>query len=80
MNQKFRAREGAGSADASFALSLALTDWIGNFGGDLVRHCGNCKHMATEGAAVCSLYRLTPPIAVIMKGCPSHEDAHETPF
>lgn len=77
----FRIREGAGSAPASTALSQLLNAWLTDFGpSDIYRTCGNCKHMAQEGPASCTLYQMTPPVAVILSGCPSHEDIEEIPF
>lgn len=77
----FKIREGAGSAPASASLSQLLNDWLTNFGpSDIYRTCGNCKHMRQEGPAFCGLYQMTPPVGVVIAGCPSHEDVEEIPF
>lgn len=81
MSSEYVIRKGAGADDSSFALSKLLNDWLTEFGPNgLFRTCGNCKNMATEGPATCKLYSMTPPVDIILRGCSSHDDAHEIPF
>ena len=81
MSSKFVIREGAGSAPASAELSLLLNTWLTNFGpSDIFRTCQNCKHMNQEGPTFCRMYNMTPPVAVVIAGCPSHVDVEEIPF
>ena len=81
MSSKFRVRAGEGSHAASHALSALLNQWFSNYGpSDVYVTCGNCKHMTEQGPAFCSLYNMTPPVSVIVAGCPSHEDKEEIPF
>lgn len=77
----FTVRQGAGGDDASFSLSKALNSWMEEFGPTgLFKTCGNCRNMSREGPAFCTLYQMTPPVDVILKACPSHDDEHEIPF
>ena len=81
MSSKFRVREGDGSRPASHALSILLNQWFGAYGpSDVYVTCENCKHMTEAGPAFCQLYNMTPPAAVIIAGCPSHQDKEEIPF
>ena len=77
----FKVRTGEGSIPASRDLSVALNQWFEKHGpGGIFTTCENCKHMTTSGPAFCGLYQMTPPAAVIVAGCPSHEDIEEIPF
>lgn len=81
MSSKFRVRIGEGSIAASRALSTLLNKWFTDYGPSAVYvTCENCKHMSEQGPAFCALYNMTPPAAVIVAGCPSHEDKEEIPF
>ena len=77
----FDVRGGPGSEDASRDLSQALVDWMQKHGpSPLFKSCGNCVSMRKEGPAFCQLYQQTPPVDVILAGCPSHNDEAEIPF
>lgn len=79
--QDFKVRQGPGADHASYALGEALNKWFSAYGpGSIFANCENCKHMAEQGPAFCTLYKTTPPVAVIMAGCPSHEDKEDIPF
>jgi len=73
--------EGTTTGDANAALGKALNEWFTTHGPDAIfKSCGNCKHMAQAGPAFCGLYNTTPPVAVIIAGCPSHDDMEVIPF
>jgi hypothetical protein len=79
--QKFQVRKGPGGDAASHALGDALNRWFSDYGpADIYQNCGNCLHMNREGPAFCKLYNTTPPVDVILAGCPSHQDDDEIPF
>lgn len=78
---KYAVRKGPGSEAASHALGEALNQWFTKWGpSEIFRTCENCKFMSEQGPAHCSLYNLTPPAAIIVAGCPSHDDKMEIPF
>lgn len=77
----YRVRTGLGSEDASNALGQALNQWLQNYGpSEIYKTCENCRHMTEQGPAFCALYQVTPPVAVIIAGCPSHDDKEDVPF
>ncbi len=77
----YQLREGGASDDASIALSVALNNWFTSYGPSVIfKTCENCKFMAENGPAYCSLWNVTPPASVICSGCPSHQDKQEIPF
>lgn len=81
MSSEYKVRTGPGSEMAEHALGKALNDWFEEFGpSPIFKSCANCSHMAQVGPVFCGLYATTPPIDVVMKGCPSHNDAEEIPF
>lgn len=75
-------KNGIFEADAaSQALGEALNRWLTDFGpSPIFRTCQSCKHMQTGGPAFCNKYKMTPPVEVILAGCPAHEDQSEIPF
>jgi len=82
-NAPFRVREPL--ADDAIAsnnhLSELLNTWLCSSGASAIfKNCANCRHMSTEGPAICGLFKATPPVSVIVAGCPSHEDLGEIPF
>jgi hypothetical protein len=48
------------------ALAQALNKWLTESG--------------PSNPALCALYNTTPPAAVIVAGCPSHDDKEKIPF
>lgn len=76
----FRIREGDGAHASSHDLSCALNKWLTTHGTNIVKNCGNCRHMAQDGPASCGRYKSTPPIQIIMRGCDLHEDESDVPF
>lgn len=77
----YQVRQGPGSDLASMDLSKALNEWMEKHGPEgLYRTCANCRFMEREQAAFCHKFRLTPPVVVIMAGCPEHDDDCEVPF
>lgn len=67
--------------EAGNALANMLNNWLTQSGPvTLFKSCANCKHMREEGPAFCNLWNVTPPVEVIVKACPSHEDNEEIPF
>lgn len=79
-----KVRESGLTADeCSAALGEALNNWFTKFGPvPIFKSCANCTHMVNDGSspAYCGLYKMTPPVATIVVGCPSHVDAEEIPF
>lgn len=62
-------------------LSGLINEWLTSGGPSAIfRTCENCEHMQQEGPAFCKLYQMTPPVAVIIAGCPSHADCNQIPF
>ena len=64
------------------ALAQALNKWLTESGpSNLYKTCDNCRHMSeSPNPALCALYNTTPPAAVIVAGCPSHDDKEKIPF
>lgn len=76
-------QSGLTADEASNALGEALNNWFEKFGATAIfKSCANCSAMVNDNAtpAYCSKYNMTPPVAVIMTGCPNHVDAEEIPF
>ncbi|QIG69558.1 hypothetical protein EVC17_075 [Rhizobium phage RHph_Y1_1] len=62
-------------------LSELLNKWLCSNGPTAIfKNCANCRHMTTEGPAVCKQFNATPPASVIVAGCPGHEDIGDIPF
>jgi hypothetical protein len=77
-----RVRTDEGADPSNRMLSKALQNWLTTYGPNgIFKTCGNCRHMAKAGAPTfCNLYQITPPVEVVIHGCPSHEDEDEIPF
>jgi len=66
---------------SNHALSELLNTWLTNHGPSAIfRTCDSCKFMSQEGPTFCQLYNMTPPVKVVLSGCPSHQDNSEIPF
>lgn len=77
----FPIRTGPGSEPAGTELSQKINDWLQHQGPDgLFRTCATCRQMRREGSAHCDRAGMTPPIAIILKGCDYHEDEAAAPF
>lgn len=67
--------------DTGAALATALNKWFTESGPSAIyRNCDNCRHMVENAPAHCSLFNATPPAAVIVVGCPQHDDKESIPF
>lgn len=82
MSSKFETRKGPGADGANQQLSELLNTWLTTQGpSPIFRTCASCRHMSAGGApAFCNRYGMTPPVDVILAGCPSHEDSEDIPF
>lgn len=81
-SEPFKVREGLGADLANRDLSNLLNTWLRNHGPNpIFRTCASCRNMAqAPNAAFCSLFNATPPVDVILAGCPSYVDNCEIPF
>ena len=81
-NPVARMRTGTETVDvAGNALAEALNNWLTGFGPSAIyKNCDNCRHMAEQGAPVCSKFNATPPASVIVVGCDEHDDKEDIPF
>lgn len=81
---KHQIRQTGQTADeASNALSVALNNWFTEFGPvPIFKSCANCAHMVNDNQTptYCNKYNMTPPVAVVVAGCPAHVDSEEIPF
>lgn len=81
-NPQATMRLGTQTVDAfGNGLATSMMEVFVAFGPSAIfRNCDNCRHMAENGPAVCSLYQMTPPANVIVVGCDKHDDKEDVPF
>lgn len=77
----YNVRTGEGCMESSKDLSIALNQWMQTHGPvGLFKTCATCRHMERTGPAKCHKYGVTPPVDVIMRGCPAYDDESDIPF
>lgn len=64
--------------DSNQHLGQLINAWLSEAGPNAIfKNCGNCTHMQKQGPAVCGKFNMTPPVEVILAGCPEHDDEAE---
>lgn len=61
-------------------LNVMVEDWALKNADRIKRSCASCTYANREGPFKCSVYNVTPPLDVIMNGCPSYSDNDDIPF
>lgn len=61
-------------------LTAAVEAWALKSSDKIKRSCASCTYAHRDGPFKCAVYRVTPPLDVIMNGCASYSDADDIPF
>lgn len=68
-------RSDLATIEPSRDFAAALNGWFIKHGPTAIyKTCATCQFMKQTGAAFCEKYNATPPVSVIMTGCPEYRD------
>jgi len=76
----FKRENSAEACQALNNLIHSVEDWAVKNGDKLRRSCASCTYAHRTGPFKCAVYRVTPPLDVIMNGCDSYSDYDQLPF